>query len=80
MENSTKDVNLNFPTFGFIVATRAVLGVGIGLLIADRFPEPQRRLVGTMLVGVGLATTIPAAMAVFGLNEETASHLARAGV
>ena len=80
MDSSTKDVNLDFPTLGFVVATRALLGVGIGLLIADKFSPAQRHRIGTMLVGLGVATTIPAAMAVFGLTEGIASALKPASV
>jgi len=59
-----KQLVLNLPTFGFVVATRAALGVGIGLLIADRLPAPQRRAAGLALVALGAATTVPAAVAV----------------
>ena len=59
------NVVLNFPTFGFVVATRAMLGVGIGLLLADKVPADRRRAIGMTLVGIGVATTIPAAAAVF---------------
>ena len=31
-----KTVLLDLPTFGFIVSTRAALGVGIGLLVSER--------------------------------------------
>jgi hypothetical protein len=55
---------LNFPTFGFVVATRAMLGVGIGLLLAEKIPADRRRAIGMTLVGIGVATTIPAAVAV----------------
>ncbi len=58
------NVVLNFPTFGFVVATRAMLGVGIGLLIADRLPRDRRSAVGMTLAAIGAATTIPAAIAV----------------
>ena len=58
------NVVLNFPTFGFVVATRALLGVGIGLLLAEKIPAEKRRAIGMTLVGIGAATTIPAAMAV----------------
>ncbi len=60
---------LDLPTFGFVVMTRAILGVGLGLLIAGRLSDEQRRAVGLALVGVGIATTIPAAFAVFGRHE-----------
>ena len=59
-----KDVLLNLPALGFIVATRAVLGVGIGLLMSERLPAGRRRTIGATLIAVGAATTVPAAMSV----------------
>jgi hypothetical protein len=55
---------LNLPTFGFVVGTRAALGVGIGLLLSERLSSERRRALGLTLVGLGAATTIPAVMAV----------------
>jgi hypothetical protein len=46
--------------FGFLVATRAALAFGIGLLVANRIPEPRRRAIALTLIGIGAATTIPA--------------------
>ena len=60
-----KNLVLSLPTFGFVVGTRAALGVGIGLLLSGKMTESQRRAVGVTLVAIGVATTIPAAMAVF---------------
>jgi hypothetical protein len=59
-----KQVLLDVPTLGFVVATRAALGVGIGLLLSSRIPEDRRRAIGAALVGIGAIATIPAAMAV----------------
>ena len=56
---------LSPPLFGFVVGTRAALAFGLGLLMADRIPDPRRRAVGMMLVDLGAAATIPAAMSVF---------------
>ena len=53
----------------FVVGTRAALGFGAGLLLADRIPQPRRRAMGLALVAIGAATTIPAAMGVFGSRE-----------
>jgi hypothetical protein len=64
-----KNVVLNLPTFGFVVMTRAMLGVGIGLLLSERLSVERRRAVGLTLVMVGAATTVPAALAVFGRQE-----------
>jgi hypothetical protein len=63
-EFSMKDITLDLPTFGFIVGTRAVLGVGIGLLVSERLSVQRRRAIGATLIAVGAATTIPAAMSV----------------
>ena len=65
-----KNIVLNVPTLGFVVMTRALLGLGIGLLLSGRFTDEQRRAIGLTLVMVGAATTIPAALAVFGANKE----------
>jgi hypothetical protein len=59
-----KNVLLSLPTLGFIVSTRAALGVGIGLLVADRLSAQRRRAVGATLIAVGAATTVPAALSV----------------
>jgi len=59
-----KKLVLSFPTFGFVVATRAMLGVGVGLLASQRMPRKRRRAVGMMLAGIGAAATVPAIIAV----------------
>ena len=59
-----KNVLLSLPTFGFIVSTRAALGVGIGLLISERLPAERRRAIAASLIAIGAATTVPAAMSV----------------
>ena len=58
-----KHLELDLPTFGFVVATRAALGAGIGLLLAGKLTDEQRRAAGMALVAIGAATTIPAALA-----------------
>ena len=59
-----KRVNLSKPEFFFIVATRVLLGVGLGLLGAGKIARKKRRYVAAALIGVGALTTIPAAVAV----------------
>ena len=56
---------VSLPTLGFVVGTRAALGVGIGLLLSGKMTASQRRAIGMTLVAIGVATTIPAAIAVF---------------
>jgi len=58
-----KRLVLSARDFGFVVGTRALLGAGIGLLLADRLRRRRRRQVGSTLVAVGALTTIPAAIA-----------------
>ena len=55
-----RTITLALPRFGFIVATRAALGVGLGLLVASRLSAQQRRTAGFGLIALGAATTIPA--------------------
>jgi hypothetical protein len=57
-----KSVLLTIPSFAFIVATRAALGVGVGLLASTRVPENRRRRIGAALVALGAVTTVPAVM------------------
>jgi len=59
-----KNLVLTLPAFGFIVSTRAALAFGIGLLVSPKIPEPRRRAIGSTLVAIGAATTIPAVMTV----------------
>jgi hypothetical protein len=59
-----KQLVVSLPTLGFLVATRAALGFGIGLLLADRLPAGRRRSIGLTLFGLGVATTVPALWAV----------------
>jgi putative Mn2+ efflux pump MntP len=61
-----KSKNLPVPLIGAIAATRALLGAGIGLLASSRVPRKYRRTMGFVLVGIGVATTVPIALRVFG--------------
>jgi uncharacterized membrane protein YfcA len=51
--------SLSIPEIGLIAGTRAALGAGLGLLLADRLSDEQRRAVGWTLLLVGALTTIP---------------------
>jgi hypothetical protein len=64
------EIQLSRPELPFIIATRAILGAGIALLLADRpLSAEQRKAVGSTFVLVGLVTTIPAVWAIFGKCE-----------
>jgi len=49
-----------------IAGTRALVGAGLGLLLADRLSPEQRKAVGWTLFGVGALSTIPLAFEVLG--------------
>lgn len=55
-------VDLSLPELIFIAGTRAALGVGIGMLAAQRLSRAHRRRVGMSLVAIGGLATIPAAL------------------
>jgi hypothetical protein len=70
-----KRVLLNLPIFGLAVATRAAIGAGIGLLIADRIPPDRRRRLAIALLAIGAATTVPVVKAVIeGTDEARRVH------
>ena len=48
-----KEKNLTLPEIGLIAITRVVLGVGIGLIFANKLSPAQRRRVGCTLLTVG---------------------------
>lgn len=71
------DVQLTLPELVLLVGTRAALGVGLGLLLANRLPEGQRKAVGWSLVLIGAATTIPLAFEVAGKVHSSTPTRAR---
>jgi hypothetical protein len=66
VEVTMKKLDLSPPELGFIAATRAMLGAGIGLLVADRLSRGKRHGIGLTLVTIGVLTTVPVAYALFG--------------
>lgn len=58
------DRKVSIPDILLIAGTRVALGIGIGLLISDRFNRHQRKAAGRALVAVGALTTIPLAIKV----------------
>jgi hypothetical protein len=54
-----KETRLTMPELSLIAGTRAALGGGVALLLADRLTRDQRKAVGLALFLVGAITTIP---------------------
>jgi len=61
-----KKHKLTTPQIAFVVATRALLAGGVGLLVSGKLSGRVRRSVGLGLVALGAVTTIPAARTLFG--------------
>jgi hypothetical protein len=64
---------LTIPEIMLIGGTRAALGAGLALLLADRLNLDERRAVGWTLFLVGAITTIPLAINV--LNKQSGARL-----
>ena len=64
-----KERTLTMPEIMLIAGTRVALGVGIGLLLADKLNDDQRRGAGWALLGVGVLSTIPLVINVLGKSS-----------
>jgi len=65
-----KTVEFKLPEIGLLAMTRAAFGAGVGLLISSKLDEQQRRAAGLTLILIGLLTTIPFAVQIFGSDRE----------
>lgn len=61
-----KQVSLTIPEIGLIAGTRAAGAAGLALLLGDKMNPEQRRAVGWTLLAVGIITTVPLVVQVFG--------------
>jgi hypothetical protein len=66
-----RETHITLPELALIAGTRAALGAGLGLLLADRLPEAPRKAVGWTLVLIGVLTTAPLAFEVLGKSRST---------
>jgi len=64
-----KQRTLTLPEIGLIAGTRFALGVGVGLLVADRFSKDTRTGAGWALLALGALTTIPIVTNIVGKRE-----------
>ena len=59
MDIASKKVTLAVPELGLVAMTRAMLGIGIGLLLSEALDKRTARGVGIALLAVGVLTTVP---------------------
>jgi len=61
-----KESTLTLPEVALIAGTRVALGVGVGLLLANKLNATSRRAVGVALLLIGAVSTIPLTLEVLG--------------
>ncbi|HLJ91972.1 MAG TPA: hypothetical protein VKU02_02145 [Gemmataceae bacterium] len=61
-----RETRITLPELILVAGTRAALGAGVGLLLADCLSADQRRAVGWTLFLAGALSTIPLAFEIFG--------------
>ena len=49
----------NLPVSGVVAFSQVAIGLGVGLLVADRIGENARRNAAFALLGIGLASIVP---------------------
>jgi hypothetical protein len=64
-----KEISITRPELILVAGTRVALGVGVGLLLADRFTDTSRRAIGWTLTLFGALITVPIALEVLGKPE-----------
>jgi hypothetical protein len=60
---------VTLPELGLVAGTRAVLGTGLGLLLAGKLSNRKRKAVGWSLLIAGALTTIPLAIELLSKRE-----------
>ncbi len=64
-----RETQITLPELALIAGTRAAIGAGLGLLLADRFSDGQRRAIGWTLFLFGALSTAPLALEVLGKSH-----------
>ena len=72
-----RETRITIPELVLIGATRGLAGAGLGLLLANRLSDEQRRAVGWSLFLIGAFSTIPLAFEVLGGQRLSASPESR---
>ena len=64
-----RKLDVTIPELAFVAGTRGMAGAGIGMLAAGFLKEDTRKAVGWTLLAIGLLTTVPIAIGVFGRSQ-----------
>lgn len=76
-----RETQARMPVIFLIAITRAMAGIGIGLLVADRIKRNQRRALGGVLLGVGALSTVPLLIGLFRTKPQpTIANVPQSGV
>ena len=67
-----KTIRITFPELGLIASTRAVLGAGLALLLAEKLNLDQRKSLGWALFLMGALISVPLGLMILGKREEAA--------
>ncbi len=73
------DREITLPELGMVAGTRAMLGAGLGLLLAGWLSDDQRRGAGWALFFAGAVTAIPLAIEILGKRSSADERFQRAG-
>jgi len=71
---------MTVPELALIAGTRAILGIGLGLLLADRLNLDQRKAVGWTMFAIGAISTIPLGIEIFGERLQSGKDQLRTAV
>jgi hypothetical protein len=61
-----KETRISIPELALVAGTRAALGAGLGLLLANRLSNDERRAVGWTLLAIGVLSSVPLGLQIFG--------------
>ena len=65
-----KETRFTYPEVGLIGGTRALFGLGLGLLMGSRLSDSQRKTAGWTLLLVGAASALPLVLTVLSRSHE----------
>lgn len=72
MEFGQQQTTVSISELAMVAGTRALIGAGLGLLLANRLNSEQRKAVGWSLLSVGAVSTIPLGLGI--LNKIRLEH------